>query len=128
MTNNSCKKLEKDTVGHSESKLWVFSVARKINASNAHKVFIRKKKFETLVPSFLPSYPQKTSYWLMNLFIKGRWFQENAERNYILKNRSEISAKISSELERMLKCCIYCLNILLLTSTAHWRLPLERCF
>ena len=43
LTNNSCKKLEKDTVGHSESKLWVFSVARKINASNAHKVFIRKK-------------------------------------------------------------------------------------
>ena len=53
LTNNSCKKLEKDTVGHSESKLWFFSVARKINASNAHKVFIRKKKIETLVPSFL---------------------------------------------------------------------------
>ena len=53
LTNNSCKKLEKDTVSHSESKLWVFSVARKINASNAHKVFIRKKNFETLVPSFL---------------------------------------------------------------------------
>ena len=36
VTNDSCKLLEKDTVGHSESKLWVFSVARKINSSNSH--------------------------------------------------------------------------------------------
>ena len=59
LTNDSCKRLEKDTVGHSESKLWVFSVARKINASNSHKVFIRKKNFETLVPSFLDEEPKK---------------------------------------------------------------------
>ena len=61
LTNGSCKRLEKDTVGHYESKLWVFSVARKINASNSQKVFKRKKIFETLVPSFLNEEQKSTS-------------------------------------------------------------------
>lgn len=59
----SCRDLEYDTVKRYNSKLWLYSQKRKILSTKAHKVFIRKKNFESLTPLFLePNNKQPASF------------------------------------------------------------------
>ena len=44
--------LERETTGQDKNKLWLTERLKRITSSQAHKVFIRKKNFETLANSF----------------------------------------------------------------------------
>ena len=59
VTEKSCKALEYDTTNQSNSKLWWYVQKRKITSSNAHKVYIRKKQFQSIVPDFLSDVKEK---------------------------------------------------------------------
>ena len=61
ITPEQAHKHEEDTVLQSRCKLWHELRAARITSSNAHKVYIRKKNFETLVKTLLDktqSYPK----------------------------------------------------------------------
>ena len=58
VTRESCRKLEADTTMQSKSDLWLYNRKDKITASNAHKVLIRKKNFESLLDNFLSPKPE----------------------------------------------------------------------
>ena len=44
--------LERETIGQDKNKLWLTEMLKRITSSQAHKVFIWKKNFETLANSF----------------------------------------------------------------------------
>ena len=72
VTKDSCRDLEKCTQKQSESKLWLFSRRHKITSSNAHKVYIRKKIFESLLPIFMETDRKETPRAVSDALIMER--------------------------------------------------------
>ena len=52
-TEENCHKIEENTVQQGNNKCWFNERKYRITSSNGHKVYIRKKNFETLTETFL---------------------------------------------------------------------------
>ena len=96
VTEESCRALEKDTMQQAKSKLWHYSRKRKITSSNAHKVLIRKKGFQTLVPLFLQSEQKNVPISTQDAMKHGKTYEPLARELYENSLRYHLKHEILS--------------------------------
>ena len=71
-TLEKAQKLERETIGQAENKLWMSERSNRITSSNAHKINIRKRNFDSLASSMLSAEPKKMPKFVQDAMKFGR--------------------------------------------------------
>ena len=94
-TVEKCRELEQKTMGQASNEAWHQARENRITSSSCHKVFIRKRNFETLVNDFC-GIKKPISNFLKDLFAFGRKYEPVAREkfekymSYTLKRKIKI--------------------------------------
>ena len=104
VTEQNSYVLEQDTVKQSLCELWKNSRKNRITSSNAHRVFIRKRNFESLAESLLnPNLESNLPAATRDAFRHGRIYEPVAREKYLYATKTSNQSKKLYNIEHILK-------------------------